>query len=523
MTENAFSETAASLLRHVPADCAAIADRGPQAASRRALYLRQNPRTRYLALGGEALPPGSAPECLIYDGVPESVLPDLIAADLPALADDGLVVLSLPNLQHWQSFQALMAGRPPAPGMSQESALDLVRRLGLVPYDVQPLGIAPEGDAFLQALMPAAQAAGLNVPLFIARARGERLLVRAGKAPLRPIVLQAMTLRPVAACNDVRIDLPLGLMARRPGTVIDVHPQEATLNVAPEVRNRIFIWHRPIHTAGDLPRLRQVLARGYLMITEFDDHPMVWPTIAEHDHLTFRGVHAVQTSTPPLAGLLSEYNSEIAIFANAMASLAPLPAKAEEGPVTLFFGALNRARDWQPLLPALNAVLRSRRGLVRMGVVHDRELFEALDTGDKTFMPLSPYDTYLEALRAADINLMPLEDRAFTRMKSDIKFIESAAMGAVALASSTVYAATLKDGETGMLFHSPEEMQAALLRLIDDAPLRRRIAGQAYAYVRDERMLAYQLKARLDWYRGLLERRDELTRRLYERVPQLRP
>jgi hypothetical protein len=37
------------------------------------------------------------------------------------------------------------------------------------------------------------------------------------------------------------------------------------------------------------------------------------------------------------------------------------------------------------------------------------------------------------------------------------------------------------------------------------------------------RMDAYGVAGRIAWYRSLLARRDELTRSLYERVPELAP
>jgi hypothetical protein len=60
-----------------------------------------------------------------------------------------------------------------------------------------------------------------------------------------------------------------------------------------------------------------------------------------------------------------------------------------------------------------------------------------------------------------------------------------------------------------------------LARLLDDPGLRRRMARAAWEYARDERMFAYQTRARADWYRSLWARRAELTDALVQRHPGL--
>lgn len=56
---------------------------------------------------------------------------------------------------------------------------------------------------------------------------------------------------------------------------------------------------------------------------------------------------------------------------------------------------------------------------------------------------------------------------------------------------------------------------------LEDEPMRRRIARQAWGYVRDERMFAYQIEARSAWYHELWRRREELAAALFARDPKL--
>ena len=190
--------------------------------------------------------------------------------------------------------------------------------------------------------------------------------------------------------------------------------------------------------------------------------------------------------------------------------------------LTLFFGALNRQRDWAPLVPVLNEVARAVGDRLRFRVLFDEGFFQALETPHKSFEPaLVDYATYLRELSAAEISFMPLEDTPFNRAKSDLKFIEAGAARVCALASHTVYAASIQDGKTGVLFRDQAELRAALLRLLAYPEATRRIADNARAYVAQNRMLAYQVQARMEWYRSLWARRDELNAALRARAPEL--
>ena len=74
--------------------------------------------------------------------------------------------------------------------------------------------------------------------------------------------------------------------------------------------------------------IRGLLSDGWLIVTEFDDHPDHFGMLDADDQFAFRGVHAVQTSTPALAAVLRTRNPEVAVFPNAMrvaAGRAQLP------------------------------------------------------------------------------------------------------------------------------------------------------------------------------------------------------
>src|SRR6202035_5826890 len=100
--------------------------------------------------------------------------------------------------------------------------------------------------------------------------------------------------------------------------------------------------------------IRSLLSDGWLIVTEFDDHPDHFGMLHAENQFAFRGVHALQVSTPALADILRPRNPEIAVFPNAIQSLPDVRNFLDPQVLTLFFGALNREADWAPLMPMLN-------------------------------------------------------------------------------------------------------------------------------------------------------------------------
>jgi glycosyltransferase involved in cell wall biosynthesis len=269
--------------------------------------------------------------------------------------------------------------------------------------------------------------------------------------------------------------------------------------------------------------LRRVISAGYLTVCEFDDHPNFFDGLQQPSLYSFSGVHAVQTSTVPLAEVLRRQNPEIAIFPNAIPRLPSPRNFSDPARTTLFFGGLNRENDWPPLLKAMNGVAALAGDRLHFHIVADRGLFDALATSHKEFTSLCDYDTYLAILSRCEISFMPLRDTPFNRCKSDLKFIEAAANRVVALASNVVYAGSIDDEKTGLVFANSQQLQQRLMRIVANPASGRAMADAARAMVARERMSAYQTRARIDWYRRLWDQRHALHAALLARLPELGP
>jgi glycosyltransferase involved in cell wall biosynthesis len=286
---------------------------------------------------------------------------------------------------------------------------------------------------------------------------------------------------------------------------------------------RIFILHRPLLSGRQGAQvIGKLLSEGWIIVTEFDDHPDHFGMLDAADQFAFTGVHAVQVSTPALATILRAHNPEVAVFPNTIRALPEPRNFLEPQVLTMFFGALNRERDWAPLIPVLNEVAQKAGDRLRFSVVHDQGFFDALHTPHKQFAPTCDHETYLGLLGQCEISLMPLADTPFNRAKSDLKFIEAGACRVAAVASHVTYADSIEDGHTGLLFHGADELRDRLLRLVAMPELARALGDAARQYVASERMLAYQVAHRIAWYRSLWARRDELNQALQSRVAELR-
>jgi glycosyltransferase involved in cell wall biosynthesis len=185
----------------------------------------------------------------------------------------------------------------------------------------------------------------------------------------------------------------------------------------------------------------------------------------------------------------------------------------------LFWGAQSPKGLAADYAAAKSGVAKHKNVFVK--VIHDREFFDALTTKNKQFQPFCPYEKYLEILYSCDIGVLPLQDNQFNRMKSDLKFLEHAGHGAVAIASPTVYENSIIEGETGLIYRSADDFAAKLTELIQNHSLRQQIAKNAYAWVKENRMMCQHYQERREWYLEMRSQLPRLNAELKERAPQL--
>ncbi len=135
---------------------------------------------------------------------------------------------------------------------------------------------------------------------------------------MQRLIIAANMLEPVGGVSHVRIVYPLQAMRSDP-TVATMLLGNQDVALPGGDTPRIFILHRPALSGEQgAAVIRALLSDGWLIVTEFDDHPDHFGLLDADDQFAFRGVHAVQTSTPALAAVLRTRNPEVAVFPNAM-------------------------------------------------------------------------------------------------------------------------------------------------------------------------------------------------------------
>ncbi|MDE2239380.1 MAG: methyltransferase domain-containing protein, partial [Rhodospirillales bacterium] len=444
------------LLDKIPLSARTILDVGCAQGALGSDYLRRNPACRVLGIemDEEAAAharqrlsevfvgdvekdprPFDVPEgidCIVYGDVLEHLSDPwtVLKEHAKYLSPQGTVLVCMPNVEHWSFAAKLLTGsfdyedqglfdRTHLRWFTPRTMARALADAGLWLSDAAPRPIATDrAEQFTAMLTPALKALGVDPQEYLNRSIPLQVIWRARKAEMQRMELAATMLAPQGGVSDVRVVEPLRAM-RTESSILSSIVAEAGLKPQLSDTPRVAVLHRPLLVGENgLERLRALLKQDYVVVSEFDDHPVFMEErgVNLSELLTFRGVHAVQTSTPALAEALRPDNPEVTVFPNAVFELPPVRNFQSMEHLTFFFGALNRQNDWAPLMPVLNEIARAVGGRLRFRVVFDEAFFNALETPHKSFEPaMVDYASYMRELGQADISFMPLEDNAFNR------------------------------------------------------------------------------------------------------------
>jgi len=158
-------------------------------------------------------------------------------------------------------------------------------------------------------------------------------------------------------------------------------------------------------------------------------------------------------------------------------------------PLTIGWAGGSRAPDdFTPVVDAWANVARRRPDVrfVIQGFLLP-ELAAAVPQDRLTVLPWMSAATYPRGLKNIDIACCCVAASHFNRCKTPIKLWEYTLAGAVSVVSPTLYAA----GQDALVAETAAEWEAALLRLIDDCELRRRLWKAQRRRVASEHTLAH--------------------------------
>ncbi len=223
---------------------------------------------------------------------------------------------------------------------------------------------------------------------------------------------------------------------------------------------------------------------------------------------------AVQTTMPEIRRLFGYLNAEFAVFPNQISIAArPLHTRGDRLRVG-WGGSAGHYEDIRAVAPALIEWIDSRDDveLAIMAASSITGLFEGLPPHKLVIQSPGSLTKYYDFVRTLDIGIAPALQEDFNRCRSDVKYLEYAAHGAVPLCSRIPpYEYSVKDGVTGFLFDTPDDMITILDNLSNTPETLASVSAAAQDYVFTRRSEASCAAARLDFYTSLIAGRHLST------------
>jgi precorrin-6B methylase 2 len=539
------------LLRLMPIDARHVLEVGCGAGALGAEYKRVNPTCTYTGIelveaaaararerldrvicgSVEALSPAALAQvprgevdCLVYGDVLEHLVQpwQVLREQVSWLAPGGQVLACIPNVQHMSVLVGLLRGqfryqdeglldRTHLRFFTLEGVRELFASAGLELYDVQPrISAGPSHQKLRELLAPVLAALGVDAAQFARQTASIQYVARGlhGAPAPRRLSIQTLIQEP-SASDRARVFEPDRATATIPGARTQVSLKQAPLGQGAAGEARVFVVPRPglmgPEAALGLERIRE---SGYLLVADVADVP-VGTADEQRAQLVCRLAHAVQVATPELAEWARPHNPNVAVFRDHLPRLPAPRQPAGDAPLVLWLEA-PRESDWRAFMPAVNRVLERFPGRVKAQVLGDAAFFDALALPDKRQLTPAPHDDLAPLLQAAHVAWLPLAPTRENELGSDRRFIECAGQGVCVLASATRYGRSIVDGSTGLVFHDEPELETKLTLLLEEAPLRQRLAAGAYELVARERLACQHYRERHSQYLRWFDARAEL-------------
>ena len=318
------------------------------------------------------------------------------------------------------------------------------------------------------------------------------------------------------SCTYIRLLCPFS----HPALAERIELTHGTAEAMPDcdllVVERHVLWPYERQLDGFVRVLSRCRQRGVPVVYELDDNlldlhrdepwePYPGDSLRGVAAFLARQADGMIVSTPALAERVARLRSGVLVVPNALDERlfgsVPDPFVSRSSTVTIgYMGTLTHEADLRMVLAPLRALLRRQAGRVRLELVgggaEERiaSLFEGLPFRMRNLGSEHPYPRFVSWMRRHlrwDVAIAPLEDDAFTRGKSDLKYLDYGALGIPGVFSDVrPYRETVRHRETGLLAaNEPEAWAEALEEIVSDGALRARLAEAAKADVHGSRML----------------------------------
>lgn len=306
------------------------------------------------------------------------------------------------------------------------------------------------------------------------------------------------------------------IAARGEPDALDVRTALTYSGRIPEFDDYQAIVLQQVHGPKWLDEIKRLKAKGIRVVYEIDDYIHELRKVKDHaarDFFTRAKVveheicmtecDALIVSTEFLLEKYRRLNSEIFLCENAIDvprySRHAIPPRST---VNIgWAGGTGHERAVIPWLPVVERILTTypETMFVTIGEPYARELEEQF--GKRALpVPAAATENYPAVLTNFDIALAPSSPSKFHRAKSDLRFIEAAALQIPVVADPKLYK-RVENRKTGLLASNPEQIYNQISLLIERPELRAQIGRNAFEYVERERNIE---TASLAW-RDVLE------------------
>jgi len=308
-----------------------------------------------------------------------------------------------------------------------------------------------------------------------------------------------------------------------PGLVLSERGHHVMLNSALQTNEisllDVIVWQRQC-SSSVIEAIETANSMGKTTVYEIDDN--LWnlsktnpayefwnrPGSLKMTEEAIRRVKVVTTTTPRLATLLGRFNPSVAILPNMLPEEQwRVEKKNKKKGERLVIGWAGGEAHWDDLKVLQGVIdhLLEEYPDIEFHIAGAGEV--PLNEHERAVgLESVPIEDYAKLLRGFDIGLVPLADVHFNNCKSDLKFLEYAALGIPTVASKVdSYEASVIHGVNGFLAGNAKDWLKYLRRLIEEEDLRIRIGAKAKEFA-STRMIEKNI--------GLWETAYGLTRKI---------
>jgi glycosyltransferase involved in cell wall biosynthesis len=294
------------------------------------------------------------------------------------------------------------------------------------------------------------------------------------------------------------------------GAVLDPPDIQQTTGMSPRrlaYKNlfdyEVLVLQQPVGPAW-IKAIRELQAAGITVLFEIDDYVRAIRKMEDHDFAGHFGKDQVDAyelsmavcdglivSTEFLARRYRAFNENVWICRNGLDLKRYALTRPPHEQVTIgWAGGTGHREALRPWLDVVAGLMRERPEicLLTIGAQSVKEFIAEFGEERALALPFSDIYTYPAAMAGFDITLAPAGKGNFFRGKSDLRWLESSALGIPAVADPSVYG-DIEHGVTGLHAATPAEAREMLETLVSDAGLRTAIGAAAQAHVAEHRSI----------------------------------